>query len=362
MVKQEKVLIAALDWGLGHATRMFPLIEYFLDNNYEVALASSSNALILFQTRYKNLKCFELPTYNINYSSNYMVINMITQLPKIKIAISNEKKELEIILKEFAANLIISDNRYGIYHKNIPSVFITHQLQILPPKMMRVTKPLLKALHSEMMFNFNQVWIPDFKGDNSLAGELSQIFNPPENIFYIGALSRFINHKIVSTRKINEIPTILVLLSGPEPIRSDFEEIVLTQLKMYEGKSVVLRGLPNKNISKKSLNNITIYNHLNDNELLDVIKYSDLVISRSGYSTIMDLYFLGMKAVFVPTPGQTEQEYLANKFYRESKFFCQKQDEFDIDKIISNYILYSGFNSEDSIYKNEISKALKQLI
>ena len=361
MLKQEKVLIAALDWGLGHATRMFPIIEYFLDNNYEVALASSSNALILFKTRYNNLKCFELPAYNIHYSSNSMVMNMIAQLPKIKNAISDEKRKLDIILKEFAANLIISDNRYGIYHKNIPSVFITHQLQILPPKIMKATKPLLKVLHSEMMSNFKQVWIPDFKGDNSLAGELSQVSNPSRNIFYIGALSRFINHKIVNTRKINEFPTILVLLSGPEPARSNFEEIVLEQLSEYKGKSVVLKGLPNDD-NKIILNNITIYNHLNDNELLEVIKFSDLIVSRSGYSTIMDLYFLGMKAVFVPTPGQTEQEYLANKFYRESKFFCQKQDEFDVDKIISNYKLYSGFNSEESIYKNEISKALKQLI
>ncbi|RLD43735.1 MAG: glycosyltransferase [Bacteroidetes bacterium] len=360
MNKQQKVLIAALDWGLGHATRMFPIIEYFLDNNYQVALASSSHALILFQSRYKSLKCFELPTYNINYTSNSMVMNMITQLPKIKTTISDEKKKLDIILKEFAANLIISDNRYGIHHKNIPSVFITHQLQILPPNVMKIAKPILKALHKEMMSKFNQVWIPDFIGNNNLAGELSQISNPPKNIFYIGALSRFINHKIVNTRQINEFPTILVLLSGPEPARSDFEEIVLEQLSKYNGKSVVLRGLPDDE-NKSILNDITIYNHLNDSELLEVIKSSDIVISRSGYSTIMDLYFLGVKAVFVPTPGQTEQEYLAKNFLKESKFFYQKQAEFNIDKIISNYKLYSGFNSEESIYKNEISKALKQL-
>jgi len=360
MVKHNKVLIAALDWGLGHATRMIPVIDYFLENNYEVALASSSNALVLLKNRYKQLKCFELPTYNIKYSNKSMVMNMISQLPKIQTTISKEKKELNRILIEFSANLIISDNRYGIYHKDIPSVFITHQLQILPPNIMKVTKPIFKALHKEMMLKFNQIWVPDFQGDDNIAGELSQIKNLPENVFYIGALSRFINYQRAENKQTNNLPSILVLLSGPEPARSEFESIVLQQLENYKANSIVLRGLPS-NSEKKRLGNITIHNHLEDKELLEIIDSSGLIISRSGYSTIMDLYYLGMKAVFVPTPGQTEQEYLAKKLYEESRFFYQKQNEFDIDRIVENYSKYSGFNSNKSIYKNEIKKALKQL-
>jgi uncharacterized protein (TIGR00661 family) len=360
MVKHNKVLIAALDWGLGHATRMIPIVDYFLENNYEVAIASSSNALILLQNRYTYLKCFELPTYNIKYSNKSMVMNMITQLPKIQTAISKEKKALDLILNEFPANLIISDNRYGIYHKDIPSVFITHQLQILPPNIMKATKPLLKALHKEMTSKFNQVWVPDFRGIDNIAGELSQINSPPENVLYIGALSRFISYKRLESNQINKLPNILVLLSGPEPARSEFESIVLKQLENYKANSVVLRGLPGV-IEKSVLGNILICNHLGDGELLKLIDSSDLIISRSGYSTIMDLYYLGVKAVFIPTPGQTEQEYLANKLFEESRFFYQKQNEFSIDNIVKNYTKYSGFNSSMSIYKNEISKALKQL-
>jgi len=360
MVKHNKVLIAALDWGLGHATRMIPIIDYFLENNYEVALASSSNALVLLKNRYKGLRCFELPTYNIKYSNKSMVMNMISQLPKIQAAITKEKKVLDNLLIEFSANLIISDNRYGIYHKDILSVFITHQLQILPPNIMKVSKPILKVLHKEMMSKFNQIWVPDFQGDNNIAGELSQIKNPPENVFYIGALSRFLNYQRLNNKQINKLPNILVLLSGPEPARSEFESIVLKQLEKYKATSIVLRGLPGIK-ENRIFGNITAYNHLEDSELLKIIDSSELIISRSGYSTIMDLYYLGMKAVFVPTPRQTEQEYLAKKLYEESRFFFQKQDEFEIDKILDNYSKYSGFNSNKSIYKNEIKKALKQL-
>ncbi len=341
---KRKIIVAALDWGLGHASRMIPLIEYLVDANYNVAFASSGSALTLLRNRFPSLVYFELPAYNIVYDGKSMVWQMIKLLPNLIEVRKRENKMLNDILKSFKADLIISDNRYGFYHKNIPSVFITHQLQILAPKAISFINPWLRKLHFRLMSEFEQIWVPDFNSKNSLAGKLSNIENPPSKIKYIGPLSRFDNVNFLLQNKDIQVKSIVVLLSGPEPSRTNFEKILIAQLENFQGRIVLLRGLPNctENIV---VNGIEVHNHLDDDRLLQILETADLVISRSGYSSIMDMYALKKSCVFVPTPRQTEQEYLANRLMSNKIIYCQTESDFNLDIAINSINEYSGFDN-----------------
>lgn len=210
-----------------------------------------------------------------------------------------------------------------------------------------------------MLSNFQQIWVPDFVGDNSLAGQLSNIKNADSKIKYIGPLSRFKSEMSVHSSD-NDINNILVILSGPEPARTNFESKLIAQLENIDGNVVLLRGLPN---NEKTLKNdrIKVYNHLEDEKLLPIMKQADIVISRSGYSTIMDLYFLGKKAIFIPTKGQTEQEYLANRFMNKAMFYSQSEDNLDLKLAFSEVNKYKGFNETHSSNFDNLEKALLEL-
>ncbi len=355
-----KIIVAALDWGLGHASRMIPIIEYFLRKDYQVAIASSGNALKLLQNRFPDLLSFELSSYNIEYKHSSMVWEMTRQLPKIFKVRNTENQQLKRILNDFDADLIISDNRYGFYNKKIKSIFITHQLQILGPKSFSFINPILKKLHIRLLSRFEQIWVPDFYGSNSLAGVLSNVDNISANIKYIGPLSRFYKVKSNSSNVLNEINNIVVILSGPEPARTIFENKIIFQLEDFNGKLVLLRGVPN---NKEVIINdrIEVYNHLNDDKLLPILQEADVVISRSGYSSLMDMYFLSKKSIFIPTKGQTEQEYLAERFMSKKMFYSQKEENLDLKLALSEVKKYSGFVDKQNISFDIIDKALEEL-
>ncbi len=359
-----KVLISALDWGLGHATRIIPIINYFKQENWSIAIASSAEALHLLRNAFPELIAYELPSYKVKYTQKSMMLNMLHQLPKFKNAIKNEHLITQEILQDFKADLIISDNRYGVYSANIPSVIISHQLQILPPKSLGFSQSALYHLHQKMMSPFGQIWVPDFESEVNLGGKLSHPKQNSEKIRYIGPLSRFVNQKpFVAKRKEREDKEelkILAWVSGPEPERENFENILMEQLALLKGKHILLRGLPSQSDIQNN-SNISVYNHMEDSELIKLLPEIDLIICRSGYSSIMDLYYLQKKAVFVPTPGQTEQEYLAQKLMEDSKFYSQKQSDFNINTILDNFTNYSGFEDSISIYKNRIEENLIEL-
>ncbi len=357
-----KVLIAALDWGLGHATRIIPIVNYFKAKNCEVAIASSGNALALLSQYFDGLRCFYLPEYAVDYKYKSMLTNMLLQLPKIKKTIAAEHRKLELILEDFPADLIISDNRYGIYKHGINSVFITHQLQILPPKFLNFTTDALRIAHLKLLANFDQIWVPDYKDEeDSLAGKLSHIKHNVANLYYIGPWSRF-SHSDISQQAIsNDGLRILAMASGPKSARDKFEEIVLAQLEKHTMKSYFLRGLPNSKSAAVSSSHITSYNHLNDNELTRLIAACDLIICQSGYSSIMDLLALKKKAIFIPTKGQTEQEYLAKRFMNKKQFFAQEIDSFNLEKALAESVSYTGFNTKKCNDVSLVELALQNL-
>lgn len=331
-ITRKKVLVAPLDWGLGHTTRCVPVIQTFIDNDFDVLLAADGDAAQLLRKEFPNLTIVPLSGYNISYSNNKILfrIKLISQIPKILRAIKQENIWLIQIIDDHKIDIVISDNRYGLYNKAITSIFITHQLAIETGNVF--TNKLVQKLNYKLINKFDECWVPDVEQPNDLAGKLSHPkFSPKVPTNYVGVLSRF---KWQPTEKNIDL---LVLISGPEPQRTSLEKILLSQMKNILIKMVLVRGLPGK-ISKLNNENksLSILDHLPAAELNVLIQSSKMIIARSGYSTIMDLITLQQKAILIPTPGQTEQEYLA-KYLAEKKYFiAAEQRDFNLEKEIKN--------------------------
>lgn len=355
--KYHKILVAPLDWGLGHATRSIPLIRYFLEQGKQVAVATSGQALKLLQLEFSELEFFELPAYNIQYTNESMVLNMLLQLPKVRTVIFKENRAVRQILKQFPADLIISDNRYGIYHNEIPSVFLGHQLAIQVPTKLKAFSGLLLKWHKKMLQPFNQIWVPDFENKPNLSGDLSHSLKFKSPIYFVGPLSRFKYNGTVEL----DIP-LLIIISGQEPKRTHFEKQIIEQLKGWESKVVLIRGLPDteSEISMDS-NNIEVYNHLKSSLMQSMIERSQNVICRSGYSSIMDLAALRKKVLFVPTAGQTEQEYLA-KYLSDQGFSLSVEEKgLNLYTDIDELKLTSGLHMENNQMEVLLAHAIKKL-
>lgn len=311
-IKGKRVLISPLDWGLGHATRCIPVIRTLLKNNNNVVIAAEGAQEILLKEEFPNLEFIHLAGYRIRYqSSGSFVLQMLKQIPKILNAIRQEKESLASIIKKHHIEVVISDNRYGLYNKNVYSVFITHQLFIKVP----FFKNLAKAINHSFIRKFNACWVPDHKGENNLSGELSHGNHLPSNVIYIGPLSRF--SKASDSDKRTYKYKFIAIISGPEPQRSLFEQKITDALLGSGEPCCLIRGLPGHTQNSGSTNLLEIHDHLSAKELQVKIENSEIVIARSGYSTIMDLHALNKKAIYIPTSGQTEQEYLA-KYHQEN--------------------------------------------
>tara|TARA_B100000085_G_scaffold279660_1_gene303331 strand:+ start:486 stop:1535 length:1050 start_codon:yes stop_codon:yes gene_type:complete len=329
---KKRILVAPLDWGIGHATRCIPIIKELIKHNYEVVLAADKRPMHLLKKELPNLEMIRFSGYNIKYP-NYlpMSISMLLQIPKILWKIKQEHNVLNEIIKDYNIDGVISDNRFGLYTKQVPCVFITHQLNIQSSYFSND----IQEFNYNYINKFNACWVMDDKEIN-LAGRLSNPKILPKNTTYIGALSRF---KYQKTEKKYDF---LAIVSGPEPQRTILEKGLIKTLKDRKEKSLIVLGKPELN-NAKEIGNLTIKSHLNAKDLNNVILSSDLIICRPGYSTVMDLAILMKKAFFIPTPGQTEQEYLAQILSAKKICYFQKQHEFDFEKGIIESKKYSGF-------------------
>ena len=334
--QKKKILVAPLNWGLGHATRCIPIINGLIDNGFEPIIASDGVALELLKKEFPELISFELPSYDIQYAEKGRNFKwkMVAQIPKIISAVQKEQKETTKILNTYHFDGIISDNRLGVYSNELPSVFITHQLNVLTGS----TSWLTTKLHTRYIQQFNECWVPDVETSPNLSGKLGHTSEKINNIKYIGPLSR------LSKKTTQTVYDLMVLLSGPEPQRSILEEKIILELKNYPDKVVFIKGVVEKEQIKEQIGNITFYNFMNSRELEATFNDSNFVLCRSGYTTIMDLAKLNKKAFFIPTPGQYEQEYLAKKFKKEGIIPSCKQENFKIEKL-NKIDLYKGFTN-----------------
>ena len=324
-VQHKNILVAPLNWGLGHATRCIPVIRNLEECGYTPIIASDGVALELLKLEFPNRKFLELPSYKITYpkSGANFRWKMLQSVPNIIRAVLKERNLVKKWTKEHALSGIISDNRLGVYNPKIPSVFMTHQLNVLTGN----TTFFTTSVHQHFISKFTECWVPDVDIKPNLSGKLGHIDETLINVKYIGALSRF--RKIKSEIK-NDL---LVLLSGQEPQRSFLEQKLNFELKQYKGSVVFVKGVVEKKQQVFQSENILFYNFMQSTELEKTINESALILCRSGYTTVMDLAKLGKKAFFIPTPGQFEQEYLAEKFKKEGLVPYCNQDDFTIEKL-----------------------------
>ncbi len=322
-----RIVIAPLDWGLGHATRCIPIIKELLTLNCEVILAADGAVLALLKKEFPSTLILPLKGYNMHYSrrKRWLALDLFFQIPKFIRAIIRENYWLKRIIKEYQPDIVISDNRLGFYNRNTFSVYITHQLDINTGN--PLSGKIASKIHNYFIEKYDQCWVPDFE-KNGLAGKLSHPKRIPSNVVYIGPLSRF--EKLPGLQKKYDV---VFSISGPEPQRTIFETLIFKQLKFDERKILIIRGLPSKREIVDAPNIFTeVVNHLPSIELSCAFQQADTIVCRSGYTTIMDLVKIEKNALLIPTPGQTEQEYLAKYLMEKQFFFSTEQEGFSLAK------------------------------
>ncbi|MFA9187048.1 glycosyltransferase [Flavobacterium sp. FBOR7N2.3] len=334
------ILVAPLNWGLGHATRCIPIIKALQDNNHIPIIASDGIALDLLKKEFPYLKFLELPSYEIEYAKNgkYFKWKLLKNCPRMIEAILEEKRLVKKWVKKHDIDGIISDNRLGVFSKKVPSVFITHQLNVMTGNTTWITS----LLHQNIIKKYTECWVPDTIGSPNLAGELSHLKNPDLNIKYIGPLSR------MNPKKVEKKYDLMIILSGPEPQRGLLEEKLKKEISFYNGKILFIKGIIEKEQVKEQRDHVTFYNFMHSRQLEQALNESNTIICRSGYTSIMDLSKLNKKAFFIPTPGQYEQEYLAKKLKKEGLVPYIEQNLFTIKNLneIDNYKGLSEIKSD----------------
>lgn len=336
----KRVLVAPLNWGLGHATRCIPIIRLLIERGHTVCIASDGDSLKLLKDEFNALTFFELPAYNIQYSRNIPAwLFTVWRTPRFLKSIKLEHAAIRKIVSEHAIDVILADNRYGCWAKNIRSVFISHQLNLPAPSGLTWMGGVINFFHKRLIRKFSSIWIPDALG-SVLSGTLTRTNLKAE---CIGVLSRF------KLSEHQETPyKLAVVLSGPEPQRTLLEKNLLPQVVAINVPAVFVRGLLNEKMGESEVDNVKIVNYRNAKQLEKIIQQSELVVARSGYSTIMDLAVLGKKAIFIPTPGQPEQEYLAQKFMESKVAYAVDQEKLDLTDALELSADYSGFKAMEN--------------
>jgi uncharacterized protein (TIGR00661 family) len=342
------ILISPLDWGLGHAARSIPVIKHLVDAGHKVTIAGHGRSILLLAKEFPQLDRIELPGFSPTYSrSGNMALHLLFLLPQFLSSILTEHRILKRLISHNNFDIVISDNRYGLRNKRIKSILITHQVMIKTPSWLGFAEYLLYRISRLLISRFDECWIPDYEESPGLSGDLSHKFPLPENCFFIGPLSRFKRSDLQKESNSGQ-KKIVVIISGPEPQRSIFEDSVTKQFKGLNLPTILVSGKPEIEKDKCIMDNLTIIPHLLTDELIQILTSASIVICRSGYSSIMDLHTLGLKALFVPTPGQTEQLYLAKLHHHAGTTYWQTQEKLNLDEDIDEAKKYPGFLKNSS--------------
>lgn len=322
-----KILVAPLNWGLGHASRCVPLIHRLLDEGHEVVIGGDGMSFTLLRKNFPKLRYVYLAPLDLHYSrSGNQTWAMLKAIPQLLLWRNKDRLMLKAILQEEHFDQVISDNRPGLYNKQVECIYITHQLQIRLTKTWQWAEATASRIHARMYTRFNKVWIPDYEDINhSLAGELSHPAKWKQSrkttaVQYIGPLSRF--HSPITHKPSPINYEVVAVLSGLEPQRTLLEQELIERYSGKEERVLIVQGLVNHPNTRIKRGNLTIVPSMADAELVPALLNARHIIARSGYSTIMDLEALGLLSVgnnkplpvhieLIPTPGQPEQEYLA---------------------------------------------------
>ena len=342
------ILISPLDWGLGHATRMMPIIDFYRQKGDRIIIGGNGASYDLLQKKYPDLVFENIPGYDVGYSKWLpFVLKMLLSLPKIYFGIRNENRVTKALHQKYNFDLILSDNRFGVFVKGVKSIFVTHQLNIKFP----IFSKLIFKIQQKRIEKFTLCLVPDFEVKPNLAGELS-IIKPQQKlnvpIYYIGALSRFEGVELPRKEKKYKY---LGIVSGPEPHRTELNQLLIQEFSKCSEPCAILTYAFKSN---QLPSNVDLFLNASDEQFLDLLSKSEIIISRSGYTTLMDFVYLQKPAFFIPTPGQTEQIYLA-EYTSKNKWadYCFQTD-FSLNQL--NNALYKM-----PLSKSKVSDVLSKL-
>jgi UDP-N-acetylglucosamine transferase subunit ALG13 len=291
----------------------------------DVIMASDGASLELLKKEFPGLPSLELPSYSIKYAKNGPLLKwaLLKRIPKIIQSVKEEKKRVNDLVVLGRIQGIISDNRFGVFNELVPSVYITHQINVLSGK----TTSITSKWHHNIIKQFDECWVPDNHGAKNLSGKLGHLDNKKIKLRYLGLISRMVKMDIPIQHDI------LFLLSGPEPQRSLLEEKILSEFKDLEKRMILIRGVVEPQQKRTRIGNINLVNFMLKDELEEYLNACSLVVSRPGYTTLLDLAALQKKAFFIPTPGQHEQLYLAKRMKELRMAPYSNQNEICIEQL-----------------------------
>jgi len=333
-----RVLFGICSWGLGHAVRDLPLIKKMLQAGHSVTVAGKGRSLQLVKDELKN-KCsyYEIPDYSPVYSEkNFSVVKFVARLPAYLNEIAKEHERIKQLVNSNGYDRIISDSRFGVCHPEIPSFFIFHQLRFIPPVRIKVFERATEGFNYLFRKRFCKFLVPDWE-ENGLSGDLSHNLHYFKKgmIEYLGPLCD------LKKRDLPEDIDYFISISGPEPQRTILERKIMDQIFALKGKVVVTLGKPEERI-EKTYRNIKVFSYLNRERQEEMMNRSRLMITRPGYTTIMELAVLGKKALLIPTPGQTEQVYLASYHGKKGNFYSVSQEKLNLARDVEEAKRYPG--------------------
>lgn len=311
----KKIVVAPLNWGLGHASRCIPIIKTCLAEGKEVIIATDGQAFSFLKEEFPDCSFENISSYNIKYRSDSFLSIALDNFINIIIGILGDRRSVNYVYKKYKPDFILSDSRFGFWHKKVPNAIISHQLNF--QSNIRIISFIVNLINAFFINQFNDCWIPD-SNNHKYAGLLSKSIKIKNQTFIGLQSSLSLKHYTKSG--------IGIVLSGPEPARTKLESILISLLS-NRSDVVLVRGTQHP-LTKKPPLGWKVYNVASRNEIEQLYQSSDKIICRSGYTSIMDLYHLNCKAILIPTPGQTEQEYLA-QLHSKSGFTSIKENELE---------------------------------
>lgn len=359
MPKALNILISPLDWGLGHASRMIPLLRQLEAQGHHLMIGVSELTRPFIKEHIPNAHYYAAPSYGIKYSKWGSFLSFVALGPRIFKAKQEEYEWVEKFVKSHKVDMIISDSRFGFRYTSIKSIILSHQLNLQFPKYLKWPGKWAQKVNEKWLSAFDEIWVPDSE-DHYLSGDLSE--NPGMKYKLLGIQSRFEKGEESSPEKEDYV---LCILSGPEPQRSIFERMIRQQSPQIKQHVVIIGGKPHEPGRPYNCANTTYFNHLDSKKLATYIRHADLVISRSGYSSLMDYQQLACKKLFlIPSPGQTEQIYLAHRMKQMNICDFAFQAHFNLNEVILGTKDFLGFSKKEnshSLLQKTLNNAIESI-
>jgi len=354
------ILVSPLSWGLGHATRDLPIIRCFLEHGHHVTVAACGRGFTLLKQEVPQCDFVEMLDYPPPYSeSKHFVPKFLAMAPIMLAAIERESILVRRLFKRRKFDLILSDNRFRVRSRHIPSFVISHQLRFMTPPKLVALEFITEFFNRMYLSPFDRVIVPDAADPvENLSGRMShqmRWMKPDNKVYYAGVIAS------VEKMDVPEDVDVFISISGPEPQRTQLEKIILDQVgNLKDGRIVVTLGQPEVKDVRKIGENITVYGYLDRKGQAEMMNRAKLVVCRSGYTTVMELAELGKKALMIPTPGQTEQEYLGRYYADRGYYHCVSQYELNLARDIEKALSLSGARCATRTHDN-VAKLYKDL-